>query len=119
MKCKCNVCGVEGEIVESSDLSCLLCYERLALDKEFLLNRCMKAGSCSFTGDRDTGISSNSIVAIAYGLKNLSEQELPNDNADLQACRNMWKKLPRHRETKDAKKAMNRAEKSIESEESK
>jgi len=28
----------------------------------------------------------------------------------LSACRNMWKKLPEHRKTEDAKKAMENAE---------
>ena len=112
-KITCNVCKKQGDAVESTDLVCLLCYDNLKLDMEFLLDRAMKAGSCSFMGNRDTGVSSNNIVAIAYGVENLINQRLPSDQADLQACRNMWKKLPRHRETTEAKEAMTRAEKAI------
>ena len=79
-------------------------------DINFLVNRTMKAGTCNFTDERDTGSSSNSIVAIAYGAQELKDQILPGDMGDLNACKNMWKKLPEHRKTEDAKKAMERAE---------
>jgi len=88
--------------------------ERIVMQKtadiEFLVNRTMKAGTCNFTGERDTGMSSNSIVAIAYGMRKLKDQILPSDMSDLRACRNMWNKLPEHRKTDDAKKAMENAE---------
>jgi hypothetical protein len=83
-------------------------------DIEFLLNRAMKAGSFSTSNERDTGLSSNSIVAIAYGLKGLHEQILPIDQSDLRACERMWLKLPPHRMTPDAKEAMNRAWRALE-----
>jgi len=79
-------------------------------DIAFLVDRTMKAGTCNFTEERDTGMSSNSIVAIAYGKQKLKNQILPGDFSDLSACRNMWKKLPEHRKTEDAKKAMENAE---------
>jgi len=82
-------------------------------DFDFLLTRAMKAGSCSFTEDRETGQSSNSIVGIAYGIVPLDEQILPRDRSDLNACINMWKKLPEHRRTGDALAAMYRAENAI------
>jgi len=79
-------------------------------DIDFLVKRTMEAGTCNFTDERDTGSSSNSIVAIAYGAQELKDQILPGDMGDLNACKNMWKKLPEHRKTEDAKKAMERAE---------
>lgn len=79
------------------------------LDVKFLLNRAMQAGCCSFREDRDTGLSSNSIVAIAYNRIPLDAQELPADANDLAACENMWCKLPGHRKTMDATEAMQRA----------
>lgn len=79
------------------------------LDIEFLALRQLKAGWYSPSPDRDTGTSSNSIVAIAYGVKDLSEQEMPSDMSDLMACERMWDKLPNHRKTKDALKAMDAA----------
>lgn len=82
----------------------------LMADREFLLDRSTKAGTCRLSGYRDTGISSNSIVAIAYGIEKLKDQRMPSDHADIEACRNMWEKLPKHRKTKDAKQAMTRAE---------
>ena len=78
-------------------------------DINFLLNRSLKAGCCSFSSDRDTGISSNSIVAIAYGAKPLEKQDLPSDWSDLKACELMWEQLPSHRKTLDAQEAMRRA----------
>jgi hypothetical protein len=75
-------------------------------DIQFLLKRAMQAGRCSFGDDRDTGASSNSIVAIAYGLDKLKNQKLPMDMSDLKACCRMWRKLPKHRKTVDAHVAM-------------
>ena len=71
----------------------------LLADVEFLAQRCLKAGYCSFGGDkRDFGMSSNSIVAVAYGIAE-EHPSLPFDRADLAACERMWKKLPEHRKT--------------------
>lgn len=70
-------------------------------DMKFLLERSMKAGGISFTGDRDN--SSNSIVGIAYGLIKLEDQVLPMDMDDVRSCENMWKKLPMHRKNAHAR----------------
>ena len=78
-------------------------------DIKFLAKRSMFAGSCSFMPEREVGVSSNSIVAIAYGISKLRAQRLPLDQWDLAACRVMWRKLPKHRKTKDAIEAMRRA----------
>ena len=83
--------------------------EKLQQDIKFLAERQLKAGSVSFSGERETGISSNSIVAIAYGLEPLEKQRLPSDVSDMQSCENMWKKLPEHRKTGDGLKAMEAA----------
>jgi len=82
-------------------------------DIKFLLKRSMKAGCCNFTAERDTGISSNSIVAIAYGFDDLSEQILPKDLSDFNACKKMWEQLPEHRKTDEAKQAFSRAARAI------
>lgn len=89
--------------------------EQMELDIKFLLERSMNAGDCTFSNERDTGVSSNSIVAIAYGVKELNDQEFPGDIAGLNACRRMWDKLPEHRKTFYAKVAMQSAEARIES----
>lgn len=83
--------------------------EQLKADVKFLAERAHKAGSWS-SGDegRETGVSSNSIVAIAYGLT--TEQQLPSDTSDLAACRRAWAKLPEHRKTSAAITAMDEAE---------
>lgn len=84
--------------------------KQLLQDVEFLAKRQNKAGSFSFNDDgRDTGVSSNSIVSIAYGLLELSKQYFPGDHSDLQACERMWSKLPEHRKQGDALKAMEAA----------
>lgn len=85
--------------------------EQLQQDIDFLAKRSLKASSVNFGNDfqRDTGMSSNSIVAIAYGLSSLKEQHFPWDSSDMNSCENMWRKLPEHRKTGDALKAMEAA----------
>jgi len=85
-------------------------------DVLFLSNRVEQAGRCVFSGYRETGQSSNSIVSIAYNLLNLQSQVLPSDESDLQACKNMWKKLPEFRKTTKVRKAMERAEQALKGE---
>lgn len=85
---------------------------QLMTDINFLANRQLRAGT--FGGsNRDTGVSSNCIVAIAYGLLDINEQYLPSDRYDLEACERMWKKLPEHRKKGKALEAMNLARQSI------
>jgi hypothetical protein len=88
----------------------------LKKDVLFLVRRAARAGCISFCGKRETGVSSNNIVSIAYGYLNLRSQEFPSDESDLQACKNMWKKLPKHRKTLKARKAMKRAEQALKGE---
>ena len=83
-------------------------------DVAFLLDRVRWAGYCRFTEDREVGISSNSIVAIAYGQKTLAEQEMPMDQSDLAACKRAVAKLPLHRQTTDVWKALERARRAVE-----
>lgn len=90
-----------------------LTKEQMQADINFLLNRSMSAGSCTFNGSRDTGASSNSIVAIAYDLIALDRQVMPSDQSDLQACHNMWKKLPEHRKIGPVNLAMLRANEAL------
>lgn len=85
--------------------------ERAAADIAFLAERSGWAGHCLFTEDREVGISSNSIVAIAYGLRTLAQQELPCDWSDLQACERTVAKLPTHRRTADVESAIAAARK--------
>lgn len=86
---------------------CDLCV----LDVAFLANRCKNVGRARFyDGEhRDIGLSSNSIVSIAYGLADIKDQKLPHDDDDLNACERMWEKLPDHRKCGDAMVAMERA----------
>lgn len=83
--------------------------EQLEQDVIFLAKRSNGSNSISFSGYRDTGMSSNSIVAIAYGVSVLHYQCLPSDVSDMKSCENMWDKLPVHRKIGDAKKAMEAA----------
>jgi len=83
--------------------------DELLEDIEFLAKRQQKASSISFYGERDTGVSSNCIVSIAYGVTKLEDQSFPSDLSDMIACENMWKKLPAHRKTGDGLTAMERA----------
>ncbi len=84
-------------------------WQDLQEDVRFLAERSMRCATISFVDPRDVGASSNSIVAIAYGLQKLQDQEMPSDVDDLGACMNMWEKLPKHRKTKAVRDAMSRA----------
>lgn len=89
-------------------------FEQLSADVAFLLARANRASSFSTVEEgRDTGLSSNSIVRIAYGAEEPSKQELPSDKSDLAACERMWEKLPAHRKTDAAKAAMEKARKAL------
>ena len=80
---------------------------QMQADIDFLARRAASAGSFGTReDDRDTGASSNSIVAIAYGIKPLKDQFMPGDVHDLAACQRMWARLPDHRKRGDALTAM-------------
>jgi len=85
----------------------------MKLDITFLLERANKAGCCSFREDRDCGLSSNSIVMIAYGRTKLQHQILPRDMSDLKACEMMWQGLPDHRKVDFVQAAMFKARDAI------
>lgn len=86
-----------------------------ALEKDvvYLLARQTNAGKCLFYGERDFGISSNSLVSIAYG-ESLENQKMPADASDLHACQLAFERLPEHRKTDTAKIALERATNAIE-----
>lgn len=80
--------------------------EEYKADIAFLLSRAMCAGSASFSNDRWTGMSSNSIVALAYGGR---QESLPLDRSDYAACVRTVRRLPKHRRTEDVMEALKRA----------
>lgn len=69
---------------------------QMEADIAFLLLRAGAAGTASFTSDRWTGVSSNALVALAYGG---AQSEMPSDRGDYAACVRTYKRLPRHRKT--------------------
>lgn len=75
-------------------------------DIAFLLSRAMCAGSANFSNDRWTGMSSNSIVAVAYGGE---QKAMPSDRSDYAACVRTVRRLPKHRRTEAVKAALRRA----------
>jgi len=70
--------------------------EQMQADIDFLLLRAGSAGSCSFTSDRWTGMSSNAIVSLAYGGE---QKAMPFDRSDYAACVRTVRRLPKHRKT--------------------
>lgn len=70
--------------------------DRAEADVAFLLLRAGAAGSVSFTRDRWTGMSSNAIVAVAFGGE---LRTLPSDVSDYLACVRTVRRLPKHRKT--------------------
>lgn len=88
----------------------LFTVEQLEADVRFLLARAGGANCCRMAEEgRDTGMSSNSIVSIAYGEIGLDTQVMPFDRSDLAACQRAWVKLPEHRKNQDAREALRRA----------
>lgn len=83
--------------------------EQLEQDIAFLAAREANGPHRYFGDSRETGLSSNSIVAIVYGVIPPDQQELPADDADLNACLRMWDKLPAHRKGAKAKYLIGRA----------
>ena len=67
--------------------------DALRAERDFLLARASKAGSCSFGGGRWTGLSSNALVTVAFGGE---DDCLPSDSSDLAACYRTMLRLPRH-----------------------
>lgn len=66
------------------------------MDIAFLVRRQREAGSCTFSGDRWTGMSSNALVCFAYGGQ---QDAMPSDRSDYAACVRTVRMLPRHRKT--------------------
>lgn len=83
-----------------------LTRRELAADVEFLLLRADAAGSVNFTADRWTGMSSNALVALAYGGK---QTAMPYDRGDYAACVRTYRRLPPHRQTNKVRHALLKA----------
>lgn len=75
-------------------------------DIAFLVERQRAAGSCDFTSDRWTGMSSNSLVCVAYGGP---QEHMPYDRGDYAACVRTVRRLPRHRRTAAVMAALRKA----------
>lgn len=84
-----------------------LTADQMQADIAFLLLRAGCAGSVSFTSDRWTGTSSNSIVGIAYGSG--KDQDMPWDRSDYAACVRTVRRLPKHRRTEAVLAALAKA----------
>lgn len=69
---------------------------RLEADVAFLVRRASEGGIARFTADRWTGLSSNALVALAYGGE---QTVMPLDRGDYAACVRTYWRLPRHRKT--------------------
>lgn len=80
--------------------------EEMQADIDFLLLRADCAGSCSFTSDRWTGMSSNSLVALAYGGR---QSCMPSDRSDYAACVRTFLRLPKHRKTQKVRDGLRKA----------
>jgi hypothetical protein len=81
-------------------------YE-LEEDIKYLLARAGQAGSCHFSDEgRDVGMSSNSLVSIAYHEILIVDQVLPLDQGDLDACQLAFDRLPAHRKNQSALMAL-------------
>ena len=83
-----------------------LTREQLEADLAFLADRACQTGSVSFGGKRETGMSSNAIVAWVYGIGD--QDRMPMDRVDYGACVRTVRKMPAHRQAA-AREALRRA----------
>ena len=77
--------------------------DQLRSDIAFLARRAQRAGAWSNTEDRDWGVSSNSLVSLAYGIGDL---EMPSDWYDYAACERAANNMPPHRRTPEIMAAL-------------
>lgn len=82
---------------------------RLREEVSYLIDRSCEAGRCRFGGKRWTGMSSNAINAVAFGRDDPGD--MPYDSADLAACYETIKRLPKHLLTERVAARLNEAEK--------
>ena len=88
---------------DSIDLEYLL--KERAADVRFLLKR-LPTGQVR-SGERFTGISSNSLVRYAFGGgKPDFPGEYPFDIPDLNACERTWRMLPKHRRVRKVERLL-------------
>lgn len=84
---------------------------QLEEDVRFLAMRAQRAGGYYADGKRDWGTSSNSLVALAYGV---GKQAMPSDWADYAACVRAIRHLPKHRVTARILDALRSAKSAVE-----
>lgn len=80
----------------TSDEAKLTELERLRIERDYLLERSMRAGKIRFGMDRDTGVSSNALVRYAFTGEKPSPGEFPGDLDDLRSCYNARENAPEH-----------------------
>ena len=84
-------------------------FDKLQLDVDFLVRRMTLDNNGK---PREKGISSNSLVNMAYGVYSL---KMPMDQEDLDACELAFKNLPEHRKTEEIINALNEQRSAIKS----
>lgn len=77
--------------------------DQMQADIDFLSRRAQRAGSFSTDEARDWGISSNSLVSLAYEVGSLA---MPSDWYDYAACQRAYAALPEHRRTPKVTEAL-------------
>jgi len=93
----------ESERLESLPTWAQLEIAQTREDVAFLLLRADRAGSCRFGPGRWTGMSSNALVAVAFGGP---QSSLPSDREDYAACVRTYARLPVHRRTPAVRAAL-------------
>lgn len=81
----------------------MLTQDQMQADIEFLARRAQRAGSFSTSEARDWGVSSNSLVSLAYGVGELA---MPSDWYDYAACERAAHAMPLHRRTEAVWRAL-------------
>lgn len=95
----------------------LLVETRLAnaqADIDYLVARAESGNCCKDLGERDTGVSSNAIVRLAYGGDAPDQMERPYDLSDLAACALAVERMPEHRRTVAVELALAKAVAAVE-----
>ncbi len=85
----------------------------LETDIRFLARRAERAGWLEPRTWRDTGVSANSLVSLAYGMIDSRDQDMPGDWYDYAACVRTVRRMPRHRRSRAVTKALGEARRHV------
>lgn len=87
---------LDAAIDNQAGMELLAHFRQVETERDWLRERVKKAGSCTFSEERDVGVSSNAMVEYALGGPEPSSNQYPSDRWDLAACERCRDGAPEH-----------------------